>query len=63
MKALFYKRFADDFINRWKKNKSDSLPTSLINYHPNINFTVEVNPQKLRNTNIKTVDGKAEMSV
>ena len=44
MKALFYKRFVDDFINRWKKNKSDLLPTSLINYHPNINFTVEVNP-------------------
>ena len=31
--------------------------------HPNINFTVEVNPSKFLESNIKTFDGKVEISV
>ena len=63
MNPLFYKRFADDVINRKKKNKPDSILTSLSNYHPDVNFTVEVNPSKFLDTNKKIVDGKVEMSV
>ena len=55
-----YKHFVDDIINRRKKIASDSLLTSLISYHPNINFTVEVNPSKFLDSNIKIVNGKVE---
>ena len=61
-KPLFYKRFVDDVINRMNKNTPDSLLTSLNCYHPNINFTVEVNPSKFLDSNIKIVDGKVETS-
>ena len=43
--------------------QSYSLLTSLSCYHPNINFTVEVNPSKFLDSNIKIVDGKVETSV
>ena len=49
-KPLFYKRFVDDVINRRKKNKSDSLQASPNSYHPNINFTVDVNLSKFLDT-------------
>ena len=62
-KPLFYKHFVDDVINRRKKNTPDSLPTSLNCFHPNINFTVEVNPSKFLDSNIKIVNGTVETSV
>ena len=58
-KPLFYKRFVDDIINRRKKNTPDSLDC----YHPNINFTVEVNPSKFLDSNIKIFNGKVKTSV
>ena len=62
-KPLFYKRFVDDVINRRKKNTLDSLLTSHNCYLPNINCTVEVNPSKFLDSNIKIVNGKVETSV
>ena len=62
-KPLLYKRFVDDVIKRRKKNTPDSLLTSLSCYHPNINFTVGVNPSKLLDSNMKIVNGKVETSV
>ena len=58
MKPLFYKCFVDDVINRGKNKKLDSLLISLSSYHPNVNFTVKVNPLKFLDTNIKIVKGK-----
>lgn len=55
---LFCKQFADDVINRRKKNNSDSLLLSISNYLPNINFTVEFNPSRFLDINIKTFDGE-----
>ena len=55
-KPLFYKRFVDDVINRRKKNTPDSLLTSLNCYHPNINFTGEVNSSKFVDSNTKIVN-------
>ena len=55
-KSLFYKRFVDDVINRRKKNTPDSLLTSLNCYHPNINFTGEVNSSKFVDSNTKIVN-------
>ena len=62
-KPLFYKRFVDNVINRRKKNTPDSLVTSLNCYHPNINFTVEVNPSTFLDSNVKFVNGKVVTSV
>ena len=62
-RPLFYKRFVDDVINSKKKNKPDSLLMLLNNYHANIILTVEVNPYKFLDANIKIVDGKGETSV
>ena len=50
-KPLFYKRFVDDVINRRQNTKPDALLTSLDSYHLNINFTTDVNPHKLLDTN------------
>ena len=63
IKPLFYKRFVGDAKNRRKKNTPGSLIKSFNCYHPNINFTVEANPSKFLDSNIKIVNGKVEISV
>ena len=62
-KPLFHKCFVDDFINRRKKNTPESLLTSLNCYHPNMNFTVKVNPLKFLDSNLKIAIGKLATSV
>ena len=52
MKPNFYLRFVDDIINRRKKNSPDLLLEKLNSYHPNIEFTVEVNPTQFLDTQI-----------
>ena len=49
---IFYKRYVDDTYVRKKKNHVDSLYNELNNYHENINFTVENNPDKFLDTKI-----------
>ena len=51
-KPLFYKRFVDDIFTRREKNKSDELLEKMNNYHKNINFTTEVNPDRFLDTSI-----------
>ena len=51
-KPKFYKRFADDIINRGNKNEPDDLFQKLNNNHPNIKYTVEVKPEIFLDTKI-----------
>ena len=51
-KPLFYRRFADDIINRIKKNEHNVIFENLNKYHPKINLTIEVNPCKFIDTKI-----------
>ena len=51
-KPLFYRRFADDIINRRKKNEHDIIFENLNKYHPKINLTIEVSPCKFLGTKI-----------
>ena len=51
-KPKFYKRFADDVINRGNKNEPDDLFQKLNNNHPNIKYTVEVKPEIFLDTKI-----------
>ena len=46
-----------------EERKPDSLLTSLNNYHPSMNFTVEANHSKILDTKIKSVDVKVDTSV
>ena len=54
----FYKRYVDDIINRRKKNEPDHLLEKIRNFHPNIKFTVEVNPEKFLDTKLLYEDGQ-----
>ena len=49
-KQKLYKRFVDDIFTRRKTNVPDQLLEFLINYHPNIELTYEVNPEKFLDT-------------
>ena len=49
---IFYRRYVDDVYVRRKKNCPDILLNDLNNYHENINFTIENNPDKFLDTNI-----------
>ena len=51
-KPVFYKRYIDDIITRRKKNMPDALLTKIQNFHANIKFTVEVNPEKFLDTKL-----------
>ena len=51
-KPLFYRRFANDIINRRKKNEHNVIFENLNKYHPKINLTIEVNPCKFIDTKI-----------
>ena len=48
----FYKRYIDDMITRRKKNVPDLLFQKMSSYHPNINLTVELNPEKFLDTRL-----------
>ena len=48
----FYRRYVDDSFNRRKKGNQDTLFDAMNKVHTNINFTVEVNPTKLLDTEI-----------
>ena len=52
LKPKFYCRYVDDTYNRRKKNQPDELFERMNKYHPNINFTAEVNPSKFLDTKI-----------
>ena len=43
-KQLFYGRFAEDTINRRKKNENDSIFENCNKYHPKLTSTIEVIP-------------------
>ena len=58
-----YKRFVDDVINKRKKNIPDSLLETLQNYHPKINFSVEINPEKFLDTRLINNNGKYATAV
>ena len=44
---LQYKRYVDDIYSHQKKNCTDQLYHELNNYHPNINLTIKINPEKV----------------
>ena len=50
MKPKFYRRFVDDSITKRVKHIPDLLLEGLNNYHPRINFTIEVQPTKFLDT-------------
>ena len=62
-KPLFYKRYVDDIISRRKKDEPDLLLEKLMNYHKNINFTVERNPSKFLDTELLINNGFCETRV
>ena len=59
----FYKRYVDDIISRRKKDEPDLLLEKLMNYHKNINFTVERNPSKFLDTELLINNGFCETRV
>ena len=63
LKRLFYKRYVDDIYSRHKKNCTDQLYHELNNYHPNINLSIEVNPNKFLDTQVVTKNRKIETDV
>ena len=59
----FYKRYVDDIISRRKKNEPDMLLEKMMNYHKNINFTVEESPSKFLDTELLINNGLCETRV
>ena len=59
----FYKRFVDDVINKRIKGQTDVMFENINNFHPKINFTVEVNPEKFLDTKIKLENGNVTTEV
>ena len=51
-KPKFYKRFMDDIINRRNKNEPDDLFQKLNSNHPNMKYTVKVEPEIFLDTKI-----------
>ena len=52
LKLKFYCRYVDEAYNRRNANQPDELFGRMNKYHPDINFTVEVNPSKFLDTRI-----------
>ena len=52
MNPSFYKQFVDYIYSRRSKSQQDVLFEALNNFHPNINLTIEVNPEKFLDTKI-----------
>ena len=46
----FYDRYVDDCFSKKRKDEPDQLLDRLNNYHPNIKFTVEENPEHFLDT-------------
>ena len=46
----FYDRYVDDYFSKKRKDEPDQLLDRLNNYHPNIKFTVEENPDHFLDT-------------
>ncbi|KAK3700593.1 hypothetical protein QZH41_001583 [Actinostola sp. cb2023] len=59
----FYDRYVDDCLTKKKTNTPDLLLESLNNFHPNIQFIVEVDPDHFLDTSIHFKDGKFTTSV
>ena len=57
-----YKSYVDDIYSKQIKNQTDDLFEKLNNYHPNIKFTIEVNPSKFLDTEIMIKNGIIETS-
>ena len=53
----FYKCYIDDMINRCKKNQLDLLLKELNNYHQNIRFILEINPESFLDTKLEFQNG------
>ena len=51
-KPKFYKRFVDDIINRKRKDQPDQIFEKLNNNHVNVNYTIEVCPEKFLETKV-----------
>ena len=62
-KPLFYKRYVDDIITRRKVGDEDELFKALNKYHPKIKLTIEVNPEKFLDTNMKIINNSIITSV
>ena len=56
-KPQFYKRFADDIINKRYEDQPDNLFQALYSDHPKIKYTIEVNPDKFLDTKIIQKNG------
>ena len=56
-KPQFYKRFADDIINKRYEDQSDNLFQELYSNHSKIKYTIEVNPDKFLDTKIIQKNG------
>ena len=61
-KPIFYCRFADNIYSRQKLG-DNVLFDQLKNYHPNIKFTLEVNPSKFLDTKLTNVNGGYKFNV
>ena len=46
MNPKFFSLYVDDIFNRRKKGETDELGDALNNFHPNLNFTTEIEPTK-----------------
>ena len=62
-KPIFYKRYVDDIVNRTKKHEEDLLFKKLINYHPKIKLTIEINWPKFVDTKIIIFNNEVITSV
>ena len=62
-RPTFYKRYVDDIIYRRKKDKVDELFEALNLYHPKINLTIEIMPEKFLDTRIEISNGEVSTSV
>ena len=60
---IFYRRYADDIINRRNKHEEDLLFKKIDNYHPKIKLTIEINPPKFLDTEIIILNNEVVTSV
>ena len=59
---IFYRRFVDDIYSR-RKLGDNVLFDELNNYHPNIKLTIEVNPSKILDTKLISINGAYKFNV
>ena len=63
LKPKLYKRYVHDIYSKQIKNQPDKLFEKLNNYHLNIKLTIEANPSKFLDTEVKIKNGIIETSV